>query len=76
MLICLSGGFAQQGTSNIEFVENKGQWDPRVKFRGGDQHREPFPGEGRVHDFIVSSRRSGAAEQRIITGRWQAAKTV
>jgi gliding motility-associated-like protein len=33
MLVCLRG-FAQQGSSNIEFVENKGQWDPRVKFRG------------------------------------------
>src|ERR1700740_3655098 len=28
-----SGG-APQGVSNIEFVENKGQWDPRVKFMG------------------------------------------
>jgi gliding motility-associated-like protein len=27
-------GFSQPGTSNIEFVENKGQWDPRVQFRG------------------------------------------
>ena len=27
-------GFAQQGASNIEFVENKGQWDPRVQFKG------------------------------------------
>jgi hypothetical protein len=33
MFACLRG-FAQQGTSNIEFVENKGQWDPRVKFKG------------------------------------------
>ena len=23
-----------QGASNIEFVENKGQWDPRVQFKG------------------------------------------
>ena len=27
-------GVAQQGASNIEFVENKGQWDSRVRFRG------------------------------------------
>jgi len=27
-------GFAQDGTSSIEFVENKGQWDSRVKFKG------------------------------------------
>ena len=27
-------GFAQDGASNIEFVENKGQWDPRVRFKG------------------------------------------
>ena len=27
-------GFAQDGASNIEFVENKGQWDSRVKFKG------------------------------------------
>ncbi len=33
MLVCLKG-VAQVGTSNIEFVENKGQWDSRVKFRG------------------------------------------
>ena len=33
MLGCLRG-FAQEGASNIEFVENKGQWDPRVIFRG------------------------------------------
>ncbi|HEX9511984.1 MAG TPA: PKD domain-containing protein [Puia sp.] len=26
--------FAQDGASNIEFVENKGQWDSRVDFRG------------------------------------------
>jgi len=25
---------AQDGASNIEFVENKGQWDPRVNFKG------------------------------------------
>ncbi|GGB16444.1 DUF7948 domain-containing protein [Puia dinghuensis] len=25
---------AQPGASNIEFVENKGQWDPRVQFKG------------------------------------------
>ena len=25
---------AQQGTSNFEFIENKGQWDPAIKFRG------------------------------------------
>jgi gliding motility-associated-like protein len=33
MLVCLKGA-AQAGASNIEFVENKGQWDSRVKFRG------------------------------------------
>jgi gliding motility-associated-like protein len=33
ILACLRGA-AQQGVSNIEFVENKGQWDDRVKFRG------------------------------------------
>src|SRR5215469_16456196 len=27
-------GFAQEGASNIEFVENKGQWDPNVRFKG------------------------------------------
>src|ERR1700722_6014539 len=27
-------GFAQDGASNIEFVENKGQWDSRVQFKG------------------------------------------
>jgi len=27
-------GFAQDDASNIEFVENKGQWDPRVDFKG------------------------------------------
>jgi len=27
-------GFAQAGASNIEFVENKGQWDSRVRFKG------------------------------------------
>src|SRR5258708_13843540 len=27
-------GFRQGGASNIEFVENKGQWDPRVRFKG------------------------------------------
>ena len=27
-------GFAQEGASNIEFVENKGQWDSRVQFKG------------------------------------------
>src|ERR1700722_19108002 len=26
--------FAQDGASNIEFTENKGQWDPRVRFKG------------------------------------------
>ena len=25
---------AQQNYSNIEFIENKGQWDSRVKFKG------------------------------------------
>src|SRR5580658_5662735 len=33
MLLCLRG-VAQPGSSNIEFVENKGQWDARVKFMG------------------------------------------
>jgi gliding motility-associated-like protein len=32
-LVCLRG-FAQQGLSNIEFVENKGQWDQRVRYMG------------------------------------------
>ena len=27
-------GFSQAGASNIEFVENKGQWDQRVQFKG------------------------------------------
>ncbi|HTI09449.1 MAG TPA: PKD domain-containing protein [Puia sp.] len=27
-------GYAQDEASNIEFVENKGQWDPRVDFKG------------------------------------------
>jgi hypothetical protein len=27
-------GFAQDGASNIEFTENKGQWDPKVRFKG------------------------------------------
>ncbi len=27
-------GFAQDGSANIEFVENKGQWDPRVRLKG------------------------------------------
>lgn len=27
-------GYSQAGASNIEFVENKGQWDPRVQFKG------------------------------------------
>jgi len=34
LLLVLLKGFAQDGSSNIEFVENKGQWDSRVKFRG------------------------------------------
>src|SRR5580658_7237776 len=33
MLLCLRG-FGQAGSSNIEFVENKGQWDARVKYMG------------------------------------------
>jgi gliding motility-associated-like protein len=33
MLVCLRG-VAQQGSSNIEFVENRGQWDPKVKYMG------------------------------------------
>ena len=33
ILFCLRSA-AQQGTSNIEFVENRGQWDPRVKYMG------------------------------------------
>src|ERR1700742_4674148 len=34
LMIAIMKGFAQDGTSNIEFVENKGQWDSRVKFKG------------------------------------------
>lgn len=34
LLVAFLRGFAQQGASNIEFVENKGQWDSRVQFRG------------------------------------------
>ena len=34
MMLFRLSGLAQQGVSNIEFVENKGQWDPRVKFMG------------------------------------------
>src|SRR5580700_8395611 len=33
MLLCLRV-FAQSGSSNIEFVENKGQWDARVRYMG------------------------------------------
>src|SRR6201992_1507192 len=34
LLVAFLKGFAQDGASNIEFVENKGQWDPRVQFKG------------------------------------------
>src|SRR6185312_2048301 len=34
LLRCCLRGAAQQIGSNIEFVENKGQWDSRVKFKG------------------------------------------
>ncbi|HXD77465.1 MAG TPA: PKD domain-containing protein [Puia sp.] len=34
LLLCCLRGAAQQIGSNIEFVENKGQWDSRVKFKG------------------------------------------
>ena len=34
LILAFLRGAAQQGASNIEFVENKGQWDSRVKFRG------------------------------------------
>src|SRR5882757_968243 len=27
-------GYSQPGSSNLEFVENKGQWDARVRFKG------------------------------------------
>ncbi len=33
MLVCLRG-VAQLSSANIEFVENKGQWDPRVRYMG------------------------------------------
>ncbi len=34
LAFCSLRGFAQPGSSNIEFVENKGQWDPRVRYVG------------------------------------------
>ena len=34
LLLAVLRGFGQAGASNIEFVENKGQWDPRVQFKG------------------------------------------
>ncbi|HEY4109275.1 PKD domain-containing protein [Puia sp.] len=34
LLATVFRGWAQVGASNIEFVENKGQWDPRVQFKG------------------------------------------
>lgn len=34
LMVAALRGFAQDGASNIEFVENKGQWDPRVRFKG------------------------------------------
>ncbi|HVS97740.1 MAG TPA: hypothetical protein VHE54_14700, partial [Puia sp.] len=34
LLVIALGALAQSGASNIEFVENKGQWDPRVHFKG------------------------------------------
>src|ERR1700722_4383473 len=35
LLAAVVRGFAQDGASNIEFTENKGQWDPRGRFKGG-----------------------------------------
>ena len=34
MIAAIASCSAQDGVSNIEFVENKGQWDPRVNFKG------------------------------------------
>ena len=34
LIAAISKGYSQAGSSNIEFVENKGQWDPRVQFKG------------------------------------------
>src|SRR5436305_1386793 len=34
LLLAVLKGSSQEGSSNIEFVENKGQWDPRVQFKG------------------------------------------
>jgi gliding motility-associated-like protein len=34
LLVAGMRSFAQEGSSNIEFVENKGQWDKQVDFRG------------------------------------------
>ncbi|HEX3767933.1 MAG TPA: SBBP repeat-containing protein, partial [Puia sp.] len=30
---CLSGLYAQSGIGNLEFIENKGQWDNTIRFR-------------------------------------------
>ena len=42
LLFVALGAIAQDGASNIEFVENKGQWDPRVHFRGDLPNGELF----------------------------------
>jgi gliding motility-associated-like protein len=34
LMVTVLKGFSQVGSSNIEFVENKGQWDSRVRFKG------------------------------------------
>ena len=34
MIAAAASCFAQEGASNIEFVQNKGQWDSRVNFKG------------------------------------------
>ncbi|HEY4205447.1 MAG TPA: PKD domain-containing protein [Puia sp.] len=34
LIAAVTACHAQEGASNIEFVENKGQWDSRVNFRG------------------------------------------
>ena len=34
LVIAVLRVFAQEGAANIEFVENKGQWDQRVQFKG------------------------------------------
>src|SRR5581483_11684602 len=34
LTITVLGSFAQGGPSAFEFVENKGQWDSKIKFKG------------------------------------------